>query len=57
MRAGGTLYLIRVVVGVAPNYESVVTVYRMSKIEKYCGKTHKADPSYTLAPDWRSRVG
>jgi hypothetical protein len=42
---------------VGPNYESVVTVYRMSEIEKYCGKTDKADASYALAPDWRSRVG
>jgi hypothetical protein len=35
MPTGGTLYLIRVVVDVGPSDETVVTVYRTSKIEKY----------------------
>ena len=39
MPAGGTFYLIRVVVDVDPGYETVVTVYRTSKIEKYWSKT------------------
>ncbi|MDQ2963719.1 MAG: DUF4258 domain-containing protein [Pseudomonadota bacterium] len=38
MPIGGTLYLIRVVVDVGPNDETVVTVYRTSKIEKYWSK-------------------
>jgi Domain of unknown function (DUF4258) len=39
MPAGGTLYLIRVVVDASPSDETVVTVYRTSKIEKYWSKT------------------
>ena len=39
MPAGGTLYLVRVVVDAGPNDETVVTVYRTSKIEKYWSKT------------------
>lgn len=38
MPAGGTLYLIRVVVDAGPSDETVVTVYRTSKIEKYWSK-------------------
>jgi hypothetical protein len=36
--AGGTLYLIRVVVDAGPGAETVVTVYRTTKIEKYWSK-------------------
>ncbi len=32
---GATLYLLRVVVDAGPDEETVVTVYRTSKIEKY----------------------
>ena len=39
MPAGGPLYLVRVVVDVGPSEETVVTVYRTSKIEKYWSKT------------------
>jgi len=39
MPAGGTFYLIRVVVDVDSGNETVVTVYRTSKIEKYWSKT------------------
>jgi hypothetical protein len=39
MPGGGTLYLIRVVVDAGPRDETVVTVYRTSKIEKYWSKT------------------
>jgi hypothetical protein len=35
MPAGGTLYLLRVVVDAGPTEETVVTVYRTSKIDKY----------------------
>ena len=38
MPTGGTSYLIRVVVDVGPGDETVVTVYRTSKIEKYWSK-------------------
>jgi hypothetical protein len=38
MPAGGTLYLIRVVVYADPSDETVVTVYRTSKIGKYWSK-------------------
>jgi hypothetical protein len=38
MPAGGTLYLIRVVVDAGQSDETVVTVYRTSKIEKYWSK-------------------
>jgi hypothetical protein len=38
MPTGGTLYLIRVVVDVGPFDETVVTVYRTTKIEKYWSK-------------------
>ena len=33
--AGGTLYLVRVVVDMDPTVETVVTVYRTSMIDKY----------------------
>ena len=33
--AGGTLYLVRVVVDSGPEADTVVTVYRTSKIDKY----------------------
>jgi hypothetical protein len=36
---GGTLYLVRAVVDIAPSEETVVTVYRTSKIHKYWSKT------------------
>ena len=35
MPAGGTLYLVRVVVDSGPDADTVVTVYRTSKIDKY----------------------
>ena len=35
MPAGGTLYLVRVVVDSGPEADTVVTVYRTSKIDKY----------------------
>jgi hypothetical protein len=35
MPTGGTLYLVRVVVDTGPRDETVVTVYRTSKIDKY----------------------
>ena len=35
MPAGGTQYLVRVIVDAGPTDETVVTVYRTSKIEKY----------------------
>jgi hypothetical protein len=38
MPTGGTPYLIRVVVDAGPSDETVVTVYRTSKIEKYWSK-------------------
>jgi hypothetical protein len=38
MPAGGILYLIRVVVDAGPSAETVVTVYRTTKIEKYWSK-------------------
>ena len=38
MPTGATSYLIRVVVDVGPGDETVVTVYRTSKIEKYWSK-------------------
>lgn len=36
--AGGTPYLVRVVVDTGPTEETVVTVYRTSKIEKHWSK-------------------
>lgn len=36
--AGGTTYLVRVVVDAGPTEETVVTVYRTSKIERYWSK-------------------
>ena len=39
MPAGGPLYLVRVVVDAGPTAETVVTVYRTSKIEKYWSTT------------------
>ena len=36
--AGGTLYLVRIVVDVDAATETVVTVYRTSRIEKYWGR-------------------
>lgn len=38
MPTGGTLYLVRVVVDAGPSAETVVTVYRTTKIEKYWSK-------------------
>ena len=38
MPTGGTLYIIRVVVDAGPSAETVVTVYRTTKIEKYWSK-------------------
>lgn len=38
MPASGTSYLIRVIVDLGPGDETVVTVYRTSKIEKYWSK-------------------
>jgi len=38
MPTGGTLYLVRVVVDAGPSAETVVTVYRTIKIEKYWSK-------------------
>jgi len=35
---GGTLYLVRVVVDASPSAETVVTVYRTTKVEKYWSK-------------------
>ena len=35
---GGTLYLVRAVVDVAPFEQTIVTVYRTSKIHKYWSK-------------------
>ena len=38
MPAGGISYLVRVIVDLGPSDETVVTVYRTSKIEKYWSK-------------------
>ncbi len=39
MPADGSSYLVRVVVDLGPTDETVVTVYRTSKIEKYWSKS------------------
>ena len=38
MQPEGMVYLVRVVIDVAPTAETVVTVYRTSKIDKYWSK-------------------